>query len=137
MIEVKLPAEIQEYKSKLIAGLSTRQVIAVAGAMLTGVPIAVLGNGHISPDILPWIVIAVVVPFAGYGFFTFKGMRFEEFVRVFFMMNLFPQKRVYEDTNVNLFAALNEEIQSRDIIQQRIDNGEYDEYETEEWRGTN
>lgn len=134
MIEVKLPAEIQEYKSKLIAGLSTRQVIAVAGAMLTGVPIAVLGNGHISPDILPWIVIAVVVPFAGYGFFTFKGMRFEEFVRVFFMMNLFPQKRVYEDTNVNLFAALNEEIQSRDIIQQRIDNGEY---ETEEWRGTN
>lgn len=137
MIEVKLPAEIQEYKSKLIAGLSTRQVIAVAGAMLTGVPIAVLGNGHISPDILPWIIIAVVVPFAGYGFFTFKGMRFEEFVRVFFMMNLFPQKRVYEDTNVNLFAALNEEIQSRDIIQQRIDNGEYDEYETEEWRGTN
>lgn len=137
MIEVKLPAEIQEYKSKLIAGLSTRQVIAVAGALLMGVPIAVLGNGHISPDILPWIVIAVVVPFAGYGFFTFKGMRFEEFVRVFFMMNLFPQKRVYEDTNVNLFAALNEEIQSRDIIQQRIDNGEYDEYETEEWRGTN
>lgn len=137
MIEVKIPAEIQEYKSKLIAGLSTRQVIAVAGALLTGVPIAVLGNGHISSDILPWIVIAVVVPFAGFGFFTFKGMRFEEFVKVFFMMNFFPQKRVYEDTDVNLFASLNEEIQSRDTIQQRIDNGEYDEYETEEWRGTN
>lgn len=137
MIEVKIPAEIQEYKSKLIAGLSTRQVIAVAGALLTGVPIAVLGNGHISSDILPWIVIAVVVPFAGFGFFTFKGMRFEEFVKVFFMMNFFPQKRVYEDTDVNLFASLNEEIRSRDTIQQRIDNGEYDEYETEEWRGTN
>lgn len=137
MIEVKIPAEIQEYKSKLIAGLSTRQVIAVAGALLTGIPIAVMGNGHISPDVLPWIVIAVVVPFAGFGFFTFKGMRFEEFVKVFFMMNFFPQKRVYEDTDVNLFVSLNEEIQSRDIIQQRIDNGEYDEYEIEEWRGMN
>lgn len=136
MIEVKIPAEIQEYKSKLIAGLSTRQVISIAGALLTGVPIAVMGNGHISPDILPWIVIVVVVPFAGFGFFTFKGMRFEEFVKVFFMMNFFPQRRVYEDTDVNLFVSLNEEILSRDIIQQRIDNGEYDD-EIEEWRGIN
>ena len=136
MIEVKIPAEIQEYKSKLIAGLSTRQVISIAGALLTGVPIAVMGNGHISPDILPWIVIAVVVPFAGFGFFTFKGMRFEEFVKVFFMMNFFPQRRVYEDTDVNLFVSLNEEILSRDIIQQRIDNGEYDD-EIEEWREIN
>ncbi len=134
MIEVKIPAEIQEYKSKLIAGLSTRQVISIAGALITGVPIAVMGNGHISPDILPWIVIAVVVPFAGFGFFTFKGMRFEEFVKVFFMMNFFPQRRVYEDTDVNLFSSLSEEIQSRDIIQQRMDNGEYDDDETEEWR---
>ena len=136
MIEVKIPAEIQEYKSKLIAGLSTRQVISIAGALLPGVPIAVMGNGHISPDILPWIVIAVVVPFAGFGFFTFKGMRFEEFVKVFFMMNFFPQRRVYEDTDVNLFVSLNEEILSRDIIQQRIENGEYDD-EIEEWRGIN
>ncbi len=134
MIEVKIPAEIQEYKSKLIAGLSTRQVIAIAGALLVGVPVAVLGNGHISPDILPWIVITIVVPFAGFGFFTFKGMRFEEFVKVFFMINFFPQRRVYEDTDVNLFSSLSEEIQSRDIIQQRMDNGEYDDDETEEWR---
>lgn len=137
MIEVKIPAEIQEYKSKLIAGLSTRQVIAVGGALLIGVPVAVLGNGHISSDILPWLVIALVVPFAGFGFFTFKGMRFEEFVKVFFMMNFFPQRRVYEDTDVNLFSSLNEEIQTLDIIQQKIDIGEYDEYEAEEWRGIN
>lgn len=130
MIEVKIPSEIQEYKSKLIAGLSTRQVISVAGAILTGVPIAMLGNGHISADILPWIVIADVVPFAGFGFFTFKGMRFEEFVKVFFNMNFLPQQRVYEDTDCNLFIELCEEIRTMDIIQQRIDSGEYDdEYE--------
>lgn len=128
MIEVKIPSEIQEYKSKLIAGLSTRQVISIAGALLTGVPIAMMGNGHISPDILPWIVIIVVIPFAGFGFFTFKGMRFEEFVKVFFNMNFLPQKRVYEDTDSNLFMELCDEIRSMDIVQQRIDIGEYDEF---------
>ena len=56
---------------------------------------------------------------------------------MFFMMNFFPQRRVYEDTDVNLFSSLNEEIQTLDIIQQKIDIGEYDEYEAEEWRGIN
>ena len=53
MIEVKIPAEIQEYKSKLIAGLSVRQVIAIGGALAVCVPVGVFGYGRISGDILP------------------------------------------------------------------------------------
>ena len=131
MIEVKIQAEIQEYKSKLVAGLSVRQIIAIGGALALGVPVGVFGYGRISNDILPWIIIMIVVPFAGYGFMNFKGMPFELFIKVMFSFNFLPQRRVYEDTDVNLFNALNEELLSMDIIQQRIDN---DEYETdEEW----
>ena len=68
MIEVKIPAEIQEYKSKLIAGLSTRQVISIAGALAVTVPLGVFGRHYIPADILPWLVILSVVPFAGFGF---------------------------------------------------------------------
>lgn len=124
MIEVKIPAEIQEYKSKLIFGLSTRQVISICGALLVGVPLGVFGYDYISSDILPWLVILSVVPFVGYGFFTFKDMKFEEFMKAFIMLNFFPQKRVYEDTDVNLYSLLNEEINEADIIQQRIESGE-------------
>lgn len=127
MIEVKIPAEIQEYKSKLIFGLSTRQIIAIMGALIVGVPLGVLGYGHISRDILPWLVIISVFPFAGWGFMTFKGMRFEEFMKVFFSMNFLPQRRVYEDTDVNLFISLNEEIIENEIRHQRFENGEFED----------
>lgn len=129
MIEVKIPAEIQEYKSKLIFGLSARQIIAIVGALSVGVPLGVLGYGHISGDILPWLVVISVFPFAGWGFMTFKGMRFEEFMKAFLSMNFLPQRRVYEDTDVNLFHSLNEEIIESKIVQQRIENGEFKVYD--------
>lgn len=131
MIEVKIPAEIQEYKSKLILGLSTRQVISIAGALAVGVPIGVFGYGHISGDILPWFIILSVAPFAGYGFFTFQDMKFEEFMKAFLKLNFLPQKRVYEDTDINLFSSLNEEIIAEKIKQQRIDAGEIEPDEEE------
>ena len=129
MIEVKIPAEIQEYKSKLVFGLSARQIIAIVGALAVGVPLGVMGYGHISGDILPWLVIISVFPFAGWGFMTFKGMRFEEFMKAFLSMNFLPQRRVYEDTDVNLFHSLNEEIIESKIVQQRIENGEFEVYD--------
>ena len=127
MIEVKVPAEIQEYKSKLIAGLSMRQIIAIGGALIVGVPLGVLGYNRIPEDILPWLVMLTVVPFVGYGFLSFKGMKFEEFMKAWLSFNFLPQKRVYEDTDSNIFYKLNEEIISTDIHNQRIDNGEYEE----------
>ena len=86
MIEVKIPAEIQEYKSKLIAGLSTRQVISIAGALAVTVPLGVFGRHYIPADILPWLVILSVVPFAGFGFLKVKDMLFEDFMRAWLNM---------------------------------------------------
>ena len=57
---------------------------------------------------------------------TFKGMRFEEFMKAFLSMNFLPQKRVYEDTDVNLFHLLNEEIIEQNIMQQRSENCEFE-----------
>ncbi len=105
MLEVKIPAEIQEYKSKVIAGLSLRQLIAIGGALVVGLPVGVYGYGKISNDVLMWLLILIVVPFAGYGFLHFMGMVFEEFVKVMFNHYFLPQKRVYEDTDANLFYS--------------------------------
>ena len=132
MIEVKIPAEIQEYKSKLIAGLSTRQVISIAGALAVTVPLGVIGRQYIPADVLPWLVILSVVPFAGFGFLKVKDMLFEDFMRAWLNMTFLPQVRAYEDTQSNLFHSLHEELLSIDLIQQRIENGEYDI--EQEWR---
>ena len=124
MLSMKIPAEIQEYKSKLIFGLSARQFFSIAGAILVGVPIGVLGHGHISTDILPWFVIIAVMPFFAFGFFTFKGMRFEELVKALCNKWFTPQIRVYEDAD-GIFHQLHEEIVEEEIIRQRLKNGEY------------
>lgn len=129
MIEVKIPKEIQEYKSKLIFGMTTRQIIAIAGMFAIGVPLGVLGYGHISNDTLTWLVMLVVVPFAGWGWFTFKDMKFEVFMKSFLSLNFLPQRRVYEDSDMNIFLSLRDEIIENDIVNQRIENGEYDEDE--------
>ena len=125
MLSMKIPAEIQEYKSKLIFGLSVRQFFSIAGAILVGVPIGVLGHGRISADILPWFVIVAAMPFFAFGFFTFKGMRFEELVKACCNMWFRPQIRVYEDAD-GIFQQLHEEIVEQEIVQQRITNEEYE-----------
>ena len=126
MLSMKIPAEIQEYKSKLIFGLSARQFFSIAGAMLVGVPIGIFGRGRISADVLPWFVIAAVIPFFAFGFFTFHGMRFEELVKALCNMWFNPQERVYEDAD-GFFQQLHEEMIEEEIVRQRIANGEYEE----------
>jgi len=124
MLEIKLPADIHAYKSKLVFGLSTRQVISIGSAMALSIPLGVYGKNYISEDILPWIIIAVAAPVIAWGFFNYKDMFFEDFIRFFLSYNLVNQKRVYEDTEQNIFYHLNEEINEIEITQQRVDNGE-------------
>ncbi|WP_075424202.1 PrgI family protein [Ruminococcus sp. XPD3002] len=124
MLEVKIPIEIHDYKSKIIAGLSVRQIAAIGGALLTALPIGVIGHGRISMDILPWFIIAITIPWVLWGFFTFQGLKFEDYFHSWISFNLLPQKRVYEDTDESLFQGLHEELLAEKIIKQRIDNGE-------------
>lgn len=124
MLEVKIPIEIHDYKSKIIAGLSVRQIAAIGGALLTALPIGVIGHGRISMDILPWFIIAITIPWVLWGFFTFQGLKFEDYFHSWISFNLLPQKRVYEDTDESLFQGLHEELLAEIIIKQRIDNGE-------------
>lgn len=126
MITIKIPSEIKDYKSKLIFGFTTRQIISIGVMLGVCVPIGVFGKGVISEDVIGWLIILIAAPIIAWGFFSYKDMMFEDFIKVFLEYNLLPQKRVYEDTEENLFCHLNEEIHEIDIIQQRIELGEID-----------
>jgi len=124
MLEVKVPAEIRAYRGKLVAGLSVRQLISVGGALIVGVPMGVFGGKILPDDLVMWGVIFSVAPIIAWGFMKFKGMRFEEAVKVLFKFNFLPQRRVYEDTEVNYFSQIRTELCERDIRNQLIQNGE-------------
>ena len=127
MIEKKIPAEVRAYKSKLVAGLSVRQVISLGVAILIGVPLGVFGRKFISTDILMWIIIIISAPILAWGFITFQDMPYEEYMKWFLRFTFLPQKRAYEDTQYNLLMELRNDCLEEAIIQQRIENGEYEE----------
>lgn len=127
MIEKKIPAEVRAYKSKLIAGLSVRQVISLGVAILIGVPLGVFGRKYISSDILMWAIIIISMPILAWGFATFQDMPFEEYMKWLLRFTFMPQKRVYEDAQYNQFLELRNECLEEAILQQRIENGEYEE----------
>ena len=125
MIEKKIPAEVRAYKSKLVAGLSVRQVISLGAAILIGVPLGVFGYKFLSSDIVMLAVIVISAPILAWGFLTFQDMPFEEYMKWFVRFTFLPQKRVYENTQDNLFIQLRNECLEEEIIRQRIENGEY------------
>ena len=61
----------------------------------------------------------------------YRMMRFEELMKALLSMVFLPQIRVYEDTDINIFNSIHEEILEEDILKQRIENGEI-ELEQEE-----
>ena len=132
MLEVKIPAEIRAYKGKLVLGLTTRQVISIVGSLAVGIPLGVFGGDIFPADIHMWAVMLAVSPIIAWGFAKYKGMRFEEFMKVLFNFNFLPQKRVYEDTEVNYFSHIKAVLTAREIQRQRINSGEIDEDEIED-----
>ncbi|MBQ6041515.1 MAG: PrgI family protein [Oscillospiraceae bacterium] len=127
MLEQKIPAEIRAYKSKLIAGLSVRQVISLGLAILIGVPLGVFGRNYISTDILMWAIIIISAPILAWGFVTFQDMRFEEYAKSMLRFTFLPQKRVFENTEENCGLILRNMQIEEEIVQQRIASGEYEE----------
>jgi hypothetical protein len=128
MLEVKVPSEIRDFKGRHM-GLTTRQIISVAGSLAVGIPLGVFGGNLFPADIHMWAVMLAVSPIIAWGFAKYKGMRFEEFMKVLFKFNFLPQKRVYEDTEVNYFSHVKTTLCAREIQRQRINSGELDEGE--------
>jgi hypothetical protein len=132
MLEVKIPSEIRDYKGKVFMGMTVRQIISIIGSLVIGVPLGMFGGRVMSMDILMWVIILAVAPIIAWGFARYKGMRFEEFMVVLFKFNFLPQRRVYEDTEVNYFSHVRTALSAREILRQRIEYGEIDEDDIEE-----
>ncbi len=79
IIEVKIPKEVRRHKETIFFGLSVRQFLCAAAAVLIAVGVY-LGLGPVlGKETASWLCILCAAP-AGVGFFTYNGMTFEQFV---------------------------------------------------------
>ncbi|MCR5142856.1 MAG: PrgI family protein [Ruminococcus sp.] len=95
MIEIRIPKEIKNYREKLFFGLTLRQSICTAIALLICVPIYIFGNRFLPQEAISWVVILIAVPLMFTGFFRYNDMAFEQFVLEVIRFYTSPQQRVY------------------------------------------
>ena len=96
MIEIKVPKEIKDYKSKLFFGLSVRQFICTAAALGICVPLYIFGRRYFSDDVVSWVVIIIGAPLLFTGYFRYNEMNFEELAVEWIRFNFYDQRRKYE-----------------------------------------
>ena len=95
MIEIRIPKEIKNYREKLFFGLTLRQSICTAIALLICVPIYIFGNRFLPQEAISWVVILIAVPLMFTGFFRYNDMAFEQFVYEVIRFHTSPQQRIY------------------------------------------
>lgn len=95
-IEVNIPVEIDEYKEKIIFGLTLRKLIwgsvtIICAVLSSWVYVWIL---HIPITIAGYLIFLTVIPPLAIGFIPIKGMPVEQYLRLYFRW-LFSGKRKY------------------------------------------
>ncbi len=79
-MEVKINREIREYSESVFFGLSMRQLVCSALAILTAVGLYFLLKPYLGTEGVSWVCILGAVPFAALGFVKYHGMTCEQFL---------------------------------------------------------
>lgn len=97
MIEVRIPKEINEYKEKVIFGLSIRQLIFFTITILIsiGTYFVLTTKLGMTMDGASYIIILISIPLMAIGFIKVNGFPFEKYFLLVIRHKLGKQKREY------------------------------------------
>lgn len=101
MIAVRIPKEIRDYKEKILAGLTARQVVALIVMIPLGIAIYRYSLPAFGKNMAENLVCIVLTPIGLLGFFPYKhGMKpevwFKLLIRFYFIV---PKKRKFVSKN--------------------------------------
>ena len=105
MAYVTIPKDLSRIESKVLFGLTKRQVICFGSAALAGVPLFFLTKGALGTTTAALCMILVMLPFFLFAMYEKNGQPLEVFLG-HLIQNKFirPKVRIYQ-TN-NLYSAL-------------------------------
>lgn len=108
MISTKINFEITEYHEKIFAGMSIRQLVCFAIAIVLAIATFAIGIYYfgVSADILSYVVMVEVTPFLGFGFIRRNGYTFEQLLAIYWrnysvtpQIPIQPYKECYANVN--------------------------------------
>lgn len=105
MAYVTIPKDLSRIQSKVLFGLTKRQVICFGAAALVGVPLFFLAKASLGTTTAALYMILVMLPFFLFAMYEKNGQPLEVFLG-YLIQNKFirPKVRIYQ-TN-NLYSAL-------------------------------
>ena len=105
MAYVTVPKDLTKIKSKMLFGLTKRQLVCFGSAALVGVPLFFLSKGSMGTTPAALCMILVMLPFFLFALYEKNGQPLEVFLG-HLIENKFirPKTRIYQ-TN-NLYSAL-------------------------------
>ncbi|MBQ9349275.1 MAG: PrgI family protein [Oscillibacter sp.] len=113
---VPVPKDLTKVKTKLVLGLTARQIVCFWSGGLVGIPTYLLTRGAIGNDAAAMLMISLTLPFFLFGIYEKDGQhleqRLEHILRVRF---LYPAKRPYQTEN--FYAALGRRDHEREDAQ--------------------
>jgi len=95
MIAVRIPREIRDYKEKIVAGFTARQLASIIISLAVCIPFYVKGKTYFNEEIVSWITIIFAMLCGSLGFYKKNGMHFEKYFIVILKTLYAPQKRVF------------------------------------------
>ena len=105
MAYVTIPKDLSRIQSKVLFGLTKRQVICFGAAALVGVPLFFLAKASLGTTTAALCMILVMLPFFLFAMYEKNGQPLEVIIRQFVEVKfLRPKERPYQ-TN-NFYAAL-------------------------------
>lgn len=97
---VPVPKDLTKVKTKLVLGLTARQIVCFGSGGLVGIPTYLFTRGAIGNDAAAMLMIGLMLPFFLFGIYEKDGQhleqRLEHIIRVRFLC---PAKRPYQTEN--------------------------------------
>ena len=90
-MEIKVNREIRDYNEALFLGLSLRQLIFSALAIVVAVGVYFLLRDIVRLETLSWLCILCAAPFAALGFIRYNGMTAEKLLLCIFRTLVMPK----------------------------------------------
>lgn len=111
ILEVKINREIRNYTESMFFGLSMRQFVFSALAILVAVGLYFLLKPHFGTETVSWMCILGAAPFAALGFITYHGMTAEQFLWAWLRSELLePKEFRFESSNL-YYEALKDKLE--------------------------
>ena len=98
-MEIKVNREIRDHSESLLLGLSLRQLVFSALAVILAIGAYFLLRETFTLETLSWLCILCAAPFAALGFVKFNGMNATQLIAVIGKYLITPKLLLYKAEN--------------------------------------